>query len=225
MINGFLVKKVGMTQKYRENGDVVAATVLEGSPCHVLAIRNQEKDGHQTIQLAAGKKRRISKPLAGQTKKAKLEVNPEIIREIGLTKEAELPEIGREIKVDEILSPGLLVDVIGVTKGRGFAGAIKRWGFAGHPESHGHGKPRTIGSIGPSTPGEVAKGKKMPGHMGNIRKTAQNLEVLSVDGNTGEVLIKGAIPGARNGWLLVLIKGKAKNFSPLTGNKNETKES
>ncbi len=198
-----------MTHKFRQDGTLVAATICRAAPCFVVGLGAKDENGNLAVQLAAGRKKRINKPLSGQMGKAGVNFAPEIIREFRLSAKDKIPKLGGEIMVSKVISPGMFVDVIGVSKGRGFAGVIKRWGFHSQPATHGQrDRERSPGSIGAQTPGRVIKGKKMPGHLGNRRKTVLNLEILSVDNKKGEILIKGAVPGFKGGWLLVLVKRK-----------------
>lgn len=210
-----MVKKSNMVQKFRHDGSLVAATVCQAAPCFIIGLKTEDKDGYWAVQLGGGKKKKPNKPLKGMAKKGKLDFAPEIIREFRIG-EGDLPKLGEKMTVEKVISPGFLIDVAGVTKGRGFAGVIKRWGFHSHPKTHGQkGRERAPGSIGPQTPGRVIKGKKMPGHLGNVRRTIKNLEVLAVDEKKEEVLIKGAIPGPKNSWLVLSVKKKSKKFIPL----------
>jgi len=204
-----------MTQKFRENGELVSATLCQAEPAFVVDQRTKDKDGYWAVQLASGKRKKRTNPILGQMKKAKIDFTPEIIREFKVSKGEDLVEIGEKLTVDQVVSPGDLVDVSGLTKGRGFSGVIKRWGFKGQPHTHGHTKSRAPGSIGPQTPGRVIKGKKMPGHFGHQKKTVKNLEVLDVDSKTKRLLLKGSAPGHRGSWLVISVRGKSKEFIPL----------
>lgn len=203
MINGFLVKKLDMTQKFDENGELIPVTYCQASPCVVIGIRDTNG---QRVQLGAGKKKRANKPLQGVMKKAGLKEPPEIIREFEWVNKSK-PKIGEKISVSDVLSSGLKVDVIGKSKGKGFTGVVKRWGFKTHPKTHGQKQRwRAPGSIGAQTPGRVIKGKKMPGHFGNQKVTLQNLTVVKVNKKNNQLLIKGGLPGPKNGWLQVVKK-------------------
>jgi len=202
----------------------LAATLCQAKPCFVVGIKSKDKDGYSAFQLGSGSKKNAVKALAGQMKKAGLKFKPEIIREVKLEDEKGLPKLGDQVLVGQVLKAGDLLDVVGVTKGRGFSGVIKRWGFHSQPASRGQkNHERSPGAIGAQTPGKVVKGKKMPGHYGVDRKTIKNLEVLSVDAAGERVLIKGALPGYRGSWLTALLTGKAKSFVPLAkqGEKDE----
>lgn len=201
MINGFLVKKLDMTQVFNEDGEMVPVTRCQAFPCVVMEIR---KSNGQRVRLGSGQKKRANKPLRGLMKKAKVKHPPAIIREFEWENEKE-PKIGQKIKVGEVLSPESKVDVIGKSKGRGFTGVVKRWNFRTHPRTHGQKQRwRAPGSIGPQTPGRVIKGKKMPGHYGNQQVTVQKLTVVDVDKKNNQLLIKGGLPGPKGAWLQVI---------------------
>jgi len=198
MIKGFLVKKLGMTQRYDRDGVLVPVTLCRAAPCFVLGLRTMERDGYLAVQLGAGRRKKA--------KKGKFA--PEIIKEIRVGDEKDLPKLKQKISVDQVFSPESVLKATGVSKGRGFSGVIKRWGFHSQPATHGQSdRERAPGSIGAQTPGRVIKGKKMPGHYGNAKKTVKNLKVFSVDAKKEEILIKGALPGPRHSWL-VLLKAK-----------------
>lgn len=195
-----------MTQKFSENGKLEAATVCQAAPCYVVGKRVQDRDGYSALQLAAGTKKRANKPMQGILKKAKLDFVPAVIKEIKWENDEEnMPEIGDKITIDQVLKQGTEVDVIGTSKGRGFTGVVKRWGFRTQPRTHGQKQRwRAPGAIGAQTPGRVIKGKKMPGHYGNTRTTIKNLEILDINPKKNEIYVKGAVPGHENGWLIVV---------------------
>jgi large subunit ribosomal protein L3 len=200
MVNGLIGRKVGMTQVFTPAGVAVPVTVVEVEANHVTQIRTQERDGYEAIQLGYGEAKRLNKPESGHLRRsAKLRH----LREVRAT-EAEALEVGQTLDVG-LFAKGELVDVVGVSKGKGFAGVVKRHHFAGGPKTHGQSdRHRAPGSVGASsTPGRVFKGLRMAGHLGNRRTTVQNLEVVDVDAQRNVMLIKGAIPGARNGIVLV----------------------
>lgn len=204
-MQGIIAKKLGMTQVYTDAGKVVPVTVLEAGPCVVLESKTEEKHGYSAIQLGFGKKKvkNVSKAVLGHCKRAKCENNPPaIIKELRLNSDSELEE-GSEIKAD-IFAQDSFVDVTGTVKGRGFQGVVKRYNFAGGRYSHGGGWKRKPGSIGQCEfPGRVQKGKKMPGQMGNVKRTIQHLQVVRVVPEDNLVLLKGAVPGPNGGVLLV----------------------
>jgi large subunit ribosomal protein L3 len=203
-MKGILGKKVGMTQIFNERGEAVPVTIIQAGPCWVTQIRTEEKDGYRAIQLGfeETKPRRLTKAELGHLKKHGL---PPLryLREVR-TRDIEGVEVGQKVDVS-IFSPGERVDVTGLSKGRGFAGVVKRHGFGGGPKTHGQSdRLRAPGSIGAgTTPGRVFKGTRMAGHMGNARVTVQNLEVVLVDPERNLLAVKGAVPGARNGLLLI----------------------
>jgi len=203
-MKGILGRKVGMTQIFDESGKVIPVTILEAGPCFVTQIRTKERDGYQAIQLGFG------------------EVNPKRLNrpERGHLKKTELPPLRylREIRVDDISSyhegqrldvsqfeVGDRVDVVGISKGKGFAGVMKRHGFKGGRKTHGQSdRARAPGSIGAgTTPGHVIKGMRMAGRMGNERVTVQNLRVALVDPDRNLLAVRGAVPGARGGTLII----------------------
>ncbi len=195
MIQGFLGKKIGMTQIFREDGRVVPVTVISAGPCVVTQIKTKETDGYEAVQLGYGEVKRRNKPLSGHLKDSRLS---RYLREVAADDTSEY-KVGQTINVD-IFQAGEKVDVIGKSKGRGFAGVMKRWGFAGGPKTHGQSdRARAPGSIGGgTTPGRVYKGLKMGGHMGNRRITVKGLEIIEVDTERNLLLVKGGIPGAPN---------------------------
>ncbi len=195
MLQGFLGKKIGMTQIFREDGRVVHVTIIEAGPCVVTQVKTKETDGYEAVQLGFGEVKRRNKPLSGHLKDSRLS---RYLREVTADDTSEF-EVGQTIGVD-IFQAGEKVDIIGRSKGRGFAGVMKRWGFAGGPRTHGQSdRARAPGSIGGgTTPGKVYKGLKMAGHMGNRRITVKGLEIVEVDSERNLLLIKGGIPGATN---------------------------
>lgn len=205
MLRGFLGKKIGMTQVFSETGAVVPVTIIQAGPCTVTQIRNKRTDGYEAVQLGYGAVKRLNKPRAGHLKG---KVNGRHLREVEADSIDEV-EIGQEVTVD-IFQPGELIDVIGTSKGRGFAGVVKRHGFAGGPRTHGQSdRHRAPGSIGGgTTPGKVYKGMKMGGHMGNVRITVKNLEIVQVDTERNLLMVKGGVPGAPNGLLMIRRTGK-----------------
>ena len=196
---GILGKKIGMTQVFNEQGQAVAVTAIVAGPCSVIAIRTPEQNGYSAVLLGYGatKPRKLSKPLKGLFDKVKVEPK-RTLREFRLDK-AEGYEIGQEFRVD-LFEPGEKINVSGVSKGKGFAGVVKRYHFAGQQFSHGtsvtHRRP---GSSGANTyPGHVFPGKRMPGHMGSEKVTVKNLTIVAVDVENNLLLVKGAVPGAKN---------------------------
>ena len=199
-----LGQKIGMTQVFDAKGNFVGVTVLEVGPCVVLQKKTPENDGYHACQLGFGEKKakRATKPQAGHCKKANAPV-PQYIRE-WRTAEAAAFNVGDKITVKEFQA-GQFVDVIGTTKGKGFQGVVRRFKFGGGPATHGHkGWHRRVGAIGQRlTPGRVFRGMKLPGHMGHVRVTAQNLRVVQVRENDNLLLIEGAVPGPAGGFVVV----------------------
>ena len=202
MKKGLIGKKLGMTQVFSEEGAVVSVTVIEVTPSVVVQKKTRENDGYDAVQLGYGsaKPSRVTKPLQGHFKKAGAGMF-RILREFGAAGDAYEP--GQEIKAD-IFAPGEYVDIVGITKGKGFAGVVKRHGFGGGRATHGSMFHRAPGSIGASAdPSRVFKGTKLPGQMGNERKTVQNLLVWSVRPDRNVILVRGAVPGGKNGFVLI----------------------
>ena len=203
MLKAILGKKVGMTQIFKEDGAMIPVTVVEAGPCVVTQVKTVGSDGYEAVQVAFGDVREslLTKPAAGQFKKAGLAVK-KYLREF---RTAEEFKVGDEIKVD-VFENGDKVDVTGVSKGKGYAGAIKRWGQSRGPMAHGSKYHRGQGSMGAkSYPGRVFKTKRMPGHMGAVQRTIVNVEVVGVDAEKNMLLIKGSVPGAK-GQLLTIKK-------------------
>ena len=202
-------KKVGMTQIFDEKGNVIPVTVIEAGPCVVAQVKTEETDGYNAIQLGFGevKDKHINKPEAGHFAKAKL-ANKKHLREFRL-ESIENYKVGDEIKAD-IFEAGEKIDVQGTSKGKGFQGVIKRHGQHRGPMGHGsmyHRRPGSMGST--STPGRVFKGKKLPGHMGRVTITIQNLDVVRVDMDKNVILLKGSVPGAKGSILKIKSAVKA----------------
>jgi large subunit ribosomal protein L3 len=196
---GILGKKIGMTQVFNEQGQAVAVTVVSAGPCPVVAIRTPEQNGYSAVLLGYGavKPHKLSKPLKGFFDK--IEVEPKrTLREFRMDKTEEY-KIGQEIRVD-LFEPGEKINISGVSKGKGFAGVMKRYHFAGQQFSHGtsvmHRHGGSSGAI--SYPGRIFPGKRMPGHMGSEKVTVKNLTIVAVDVENNLLLLKGAVPGAKN---------------------------
>jgi len=203
-----------MTQVYDANNVLVPVTVVEAGPCAVVQVKSTATDGYHAVQLgfAQQKLKNSSRAELNHAKKAGLEVAPRVLTEVRLT-DAATAKAGDIVTV-EIFSAGQMVDVIGISKGKGFAGVVKRFRVAGGPASHGSMFHRRVGSVGMrQTPGRVWKNQIMPGHMGSERRTVQNLRVVQVIGDKNLILVKGAIPGANGDDVLVrlAIKGQPKN--------------
>ncbi len=206
MAIGLVGRKVGMTRIFTEDGASVPVTVIEVEANRVTQVKTVETDGYRALQVTTGTKKanRVNKPSAGHFAKANVEAGRGLWEFALGDNEGEGIEVGAEIKVD-ILTDVNKVDVTGTSKGKGFAGAIKRWNFSRQDETHGNSlSHRAPGSIGQNqSPGKVFKGKKMAGHLGAERVTTQNLEVVRIDAERNLVLVKGAIPGATNSDVIV----------------------
>lgn len=195
MLRGFLGKKIGMTQIFRENGNVVAVTLIEAGPCVITQVKTVDSDGYEAVQLGFDTLKRPNKPMQGHLRSSGAR---RYLREVKADDPSEY-SVGQTIGID-IFAEGEKVDIIGRSKGRGFAGTMKRHGFGGGPRTHGQSdRARAPGSIGGgTTPGKVFKGLKMAGHMGNRRITVKGLEVVGVDIDRNILMVKGGIPGAPN---------------------------
>jgi|SRR5579872_2302596 len=200
MVNGLLGRKLGMTQVFTESGVTIPVTVIEVEPNVVTQVRSAGVDGYDAVQLGYGEVKRLNKPETGHLKKASSKLRH--LREVKLTGDA--PSVGDKIDVS-MFTQGEKVDVVGVSKGKGFAGVVKRHHFAGGPKTHGQSdRHRAPGSVGASsTPGRVFKGMRMAGHLGDSQATVQNLEVAGVDAERSMILVKGAVPGGKNGIVLI----------------------
>ena len=204
MVEGLIGRKVGMTQLFDEDGRVTPVTVIEAGPCVVVQRRTQDKDGYDAVQLGlvdAKAAKRANKPRRGHHEKAGVPPT-RVLREFRLDEGAE-PELGEAVSV-EIFQDVNTVDVIGTSKGKGFQGVIKRHGFKGGKATHGSMHHRAPGSIGQSaTPSKVFRGMRGPGHMGHVRVTAKNLTVVRIDAERNLLLVRGSVPGARGGTVLI----------------------
>ncbi|MFQ5458912.1 MAG: 50S ribosomal protein L3 [Myxococcota bacterium] len=198
-----LGRKLACSSVFRDNGARVAVTLIEAGPCTIVARRTPEKNGYSAVQLGFHEKKmqRVTKPLQGQFKKAKSGAFY-LLREFRVDDAAGF-EAGQTVTVD-VFKPGDRVDVIGTSKGKGFQGGMKRHGWGGGRASHGSMFHRAPGSIGASAwPAHVAKGHKMPGHMGHVRRTIQNVEIIDVRPDENILVIRGAVPGPRHGYVLI----------------------
>ncbi|RMH16541.1 MAG: 50S ribosomal protein L3 [Gemmatimonadetes bacterium] len=201
---GLIGKKIGMTRVFDENGAAVSVTVVEAGPCPVVQVKTPETDGYSAVQLGFGakKEKRATRAELGHAARVGLEAAPRVLREFPLA-EGEAFEPGQELTV-ELFEPGDAVKITGTSKGRGFQGVVKRYGFAGRPGGHGHPMSRNPGSLGPGTdPSRVIKGKKLPGRMGGHRVTTRNIQVVKVDPERNLLFLKGSVPGARNSYVLI----------------------
>jgi len=219
MTMGLVGRKCGMTRVFTEDGISIPVTVIEAQPNRITQVKTVENDGYRALQVSAGNRKasHVSKPEAGHFAVAKVEAG-DLMTEFRLDADEQPEEgeftLGMEIKVD-LFAEGQKVDVIGTTIGKGFAGVIKRHNFSMQDATHGNSLAhRAPGSIGQNqTPGRVFKGKKMSGHMGNVRRTAQNLEVVRVDTERNLLLIRGAVPGHSGARVVVRPAVKARNAS------------
>jgi large subunit ribosomal protein L3 len=200
MIRGLLGRKIGMTRAFDETGQVVDLTLVEAGPCYVTQLRTEERDGYVAAQIGYEETKRLNRPQQGHLKNA-----PKLrhLREVPVDT---VDELAVGTKVDaSLFQPGDRVDVIGTSKGRGFAGVVKRHGFSGGPKTHGQSdRHRAPGSVGSgTTPGRVFKGMRMAGRMGGERVTVKHLRVVQVDTERNLIALEGSVPGARNGLLLM----------------------
>jgi len=200
MIQGIIGRKLGMSQVFREDGKAEAVTAIEAGPCTVVQVKAAAKEGYNAAQLGFGEAKRLKSPQRGHLKGLG---QFKYLREFRVD-DSEAIEVGQKVDVS-LFQAGDLIDIAGVSKGKGFAGVVKRHHFAGGPKTHGQSdRHRHGGSIGASaSPGRVFKGMKMAGHMGNERVTARHLEVFETDPARNLLLVKGAVPGAKNGLLLI----------------------
>ena len=211
MQKGLIGKKIGMTQIFDDNGNVIPVTVVEAGPCTVVQKKTVENDGYEAVQVGFGEVKisRVNKPQAGNFKKA--DVAPKkVLKEFRLADTSAL-NVGDILKAD-VFAVGDRVDVVGTSKGKGTAGAIKRWNFSRLKETHGSGPvARHAGSLGAcSDPSRVFKGKKLAGHLGAERVTVQNLDIVKVDAENNLIAVKGAIPGPKGGIVVLADTVKSK---------------
>lgn len=204
MVKGLLGRKLGMTRIFTKEGYWIAVTLLEAGPCTVVQRKTAERDGYDAVQVGFGeiREKRCNKPLLGHFKRNG--VKPKrLLREFRVDPDSPLKP-GDTIAISDLFKAGDVVDVSGVSKGKGFQGVIKRHGFSGGPAAHGSMFHRAPGSIGSSAdPSEVVKGKRLPGHMGHEKVTVQNLQVVDVDPVKNLLVVRGAVPGARGGMVIV----------------------
>jgi large subunit ribosomal protein L3 len=204
MVSSIIGRKLGMTQIFRDNGKAEAVTAIEAGPCTVTQVKTAAKEGYNAVQLGFGEVKRLNSPQRGHLKELE---QFKYLREFRVA-DIEGVQVGDKVDVS-LFKTGDLVDVSGVSKGKGFAGVVKRYHFAGGPKTHGQSdRHRAPGSIGAGTsPGRVLKGKRMPGHMGNRKVTVRHLEVFEADPTRNLLLIKGAVSGGSNGLLLIKKSG------------------
>ena len=210
MKKAIVAKKIGMTQVFnQETGEMIPVTVLEAGPCVVTQVKTVEHDGYSAVQVGFGdiREKLVNKPDKGQFAKAGVEVK-RMLEDLKLD-DAENYKVGDVIKAD-MFAVGDKVDASGISKGKGYQGAIKRHGFGRGPMEHGSKYHRHAGSLGSSaTPGRVFKGKKLPGHMGNVARTVQNLEIFRVDAEQNLLLVKGSVPGPKKAVITIVSSVKA----------------
>jgi large subunit ribosomal protein L3 len=230
MVEGLIGKKIGITQSFDEEGNVFPVTVIQAGPCTVFQKKTEKKDGYSSVQIGFIEKRALkkpNKPLTGHSEKAGIPP-PKVLREFRFIEQEDV-KVGDQFFVD-IFEKGEKVHITGRSKGKGFAGVVKRWGHHGGKGTHGSMFHRRPGSIGASAyPSRVAKGKKLPGHLGDSKVTVKNLTVIQADKENNLLVIKGSIPGANGGYLLI----KKADFQPMASpakpapseeKKNEDKE-
>jgi len=206
MINGLIGRKIGMTQVFTQGGIVEAVTAIEVGPCVVTQVKTVDKDGYNAVQLGFGQAKKLNAPEKGHLGKLGLFKH---LREFRIEDKPNV-DLGHKLDVS-LFQPGELVDIIGLSKGRGFAGVVKRHHFSGGPKTHGQSdRHRAPGAVGAgTTPGHVFKGLRMAGHMGNERVTVRHIRVVKADPDRNLLLVSGAVPGAKNG-LLEIRKSKGK---------------
>lgn len=217
MIQTLIGKKIDQTQKFLEDGKRVPVTLIAVSDNAVLQVKTQDKDAYIAVQLGFGTKKKPTKALAGHAKKAGFEKVSAVIREVRLADGDEIPTVGESIALDQVFAPGDIVSVTGISKGKGWAGVVKRHGFRGGPKTHGQSdRLRAPGSIGQTTtPGRVYKGKRMAGRMGSDQVTLPNLTVVAVDAENKILFVTGLVPGHKESIVTVTKTGARKKFSEL----------
>jgi large subunit ribosomal protein L3 len=210
---GLVGKKCGMTRIFTEAGESIPVTLIEATPNRITQVKTLEIDGYSAVQVTAGTKRAalVNKPKAGHFAKAKVEAGRGLWEFRVDAKDLGNYAVGGELKADDVFKEGQIVDVAGVTKGKGFQGTIKRWNFSMGDATHGNSlSHRSPGSIGQrQTPGRVFPGKKMAGHMGNVRQSTMNLQVVKIDAERHLIAIRGAVPGAPGGNVIIRPAAKA----------------
>lgn len=211
-MKGIIGKKIDMTQRYGAHGSVIPVTALQAGPCVAVQVKTSEKDGYAAVQLGFGEKKKVKKPLLGHMKGA---YTGRETRGFLILREIRMDSVNGIVRGDAVdiqtFAKGEKVDVIGFSKGRGFAGVVKRHHFHGHPPTHGHkDQERMPGAIGSGGIQRVFKGLRMAGRMGNERVTVKNLEIIDIDVEKNLLFVKGAVPGARNGILIIQAHGEMK---------------
>lgn len=227
MINGLIGQKKVQSQKFLEDGRRIPVTEIAVSDNAVLQVKTQQKDAYTSIQLGYGIKKKPIRALAGHAKKAGVAITPATIKELRIINtNEELPASGEMITVDAVFKPGDMIDITGTSKGKGFAGGVRRYNFRGGPKTHGQSdRHRAPGSIGQgTTPGRVYKGKRMAGHMGVDTVTIRNLTVVDVDAVEKKLYVLGLVPGSKDTMLFITRIGEKKNFVPLLKKEEPKKE-
>lgn len=216
MINTLIGRKLDQTQKFLENGKRVPVTLISVTDNAVVQVKTLDKDTYTAVQLGFGNKKKANKPSLGHSKKAGFDKVSEIIREVRLV-DGDTPNVGEYITLDSVFKPGDIITVTGTSKGKGFAGVVKRHGFRGGPKTHGQSdRERAPGSIGQTTtPGRVYRGKRMAGRMGSDEVTIENLVVISIDLENKILLVAGLVPGHKDSIVFITKVGEKKKFVPL----------
>lgn len=223
MMNALLGKKLQMSTRFDKRGVRAPVTLVEAGPCPVVQIKTEKSDTYFAVQIGFGAKKlkRTTKPILGHVKKAGLSQTPRFLREVRLSEKPDF-KVGDVLKVGDIFSPGDRILVTGISKGKGFAGVMKRWGFSGGPATHGQSdRKRAPGSIGTQGVARVLPGKKMPGRMGGAKVAVSGLTVINVDPKANLLIVKGAVPGPKGGLVVIKKTGEAKKFTPLLKEKKE----
>jgi large subunit ribosomal protein L3 len=223
-MQAILGKKIDQYQRFLENGRRVPVTKVQVTPNTVLALKTVDTDGYSAVQIGTGLRKHTTKSMIGHVKKANMTHVPSFIKEIRVDGK-DMPELGSALKIEEIFEVGDIVQVTGTSKGKGFAGVMKRHNFRGGPRTHGQSdRERAPGSIGQTTtPGRVYRGKRMAGHMGVEQVTIKNITVVSVDADTQTLLIDGLVPGSKNTMLIIKKTGTDKKYVPLQKTADEQK--
>lgn len=217
MIQTIIGEKINQTQMFLANGDRIPVTQIFVPENVVVQVKTQEKDGYSAVQVGIGKKKKPTKAALGHAKKASMSYAAQKLREIKTTDADSIPDAGAAFKIEEVFKVGDIVSVTGVSKGKGFAGVVKRHNFRGGPKTHGQSdRLRAPGSIGQTTtPGRVYRGKKMAGRMGQDTVTVQNLKIVDLDSVNKKIFIAGLVPGAKHSQVTITRMGEDKKFEPL----------
>ncbi|MBA3723626.1 MAG: 50S ribosomal protein L3 [Candidatus Levybacteria bacterium] len=217
MIQALIGQKIEQSQMFLENGRRIPVTEVSMDDNIVLQVKTLDKDKYTSVQLGFGGKRKSTKSIIGHIKTAKLSLAPKVIKEVAWDNEGELPNAGDKITVESVFKAGDIIQVTGTSKGKGFAGVMKRHNFRGGPKTHGQSdRQRAPGSIGQTTtPGRVYRGKKMAGRMGSDMVTVRNLSVVNVDAVNKKLYVLGLVPGHKNAMILITRMGEQKDFVPL----------